>query len=463
MIVYAGLAPHPPLLIPDVGGARLQDVRITVEGMQNIGREIVQSDPETIIFITPHGNVFSDCLTALGERNLHGDLASFGSKLRISAANDLGLLHEIALKSTERGIPFVILDRQLALDHGLNPDLDHGILVPFYYIKEAGLKDIPVVAISIGFLSELELYSFGQAIQEAAEKVGRRVALLASGDMSHRLMDEGPYDYHPDGPKFDELVKGKLASGSFKDILEVPEKLRSNAGECGFRSIVIMSGALDGCQAEGGVFSYQGPFGVGYLTAGYRPGAKRDSLLEGLEKAHGEQMRRQKENESMPVKWARQVLEAYLKDRNIPPLPLEFEELAESKAGAFVSLKKNGQLRGCIGTIQAVCENLAEEIAANAVSAGTRDPRFLPVSSDEVDKLTYSVDILGFAEPCQKQDLDPKRFGVIVSAGSRRGLLLPDLEGVDTVDQQLAIALQKGGIKPDESYQIERFEVTRYH
>lgn len=463
MIVYAALAPHPPLLIPDIGGDRLRDVQATVEGMRNLARKLVDSDPQTLVFITPHGNVFSDCLTALGEKRLHGDLTNFGSRLQISAANDLELLHEIALESAGRGISFVILDRQVALDNGLNPKLDHGILVPLFYLKEAGLKDIPVVAISIGFLSDLELYAFGQLVQKSAEKLGRRVALLASGDMSHRLLNEGPYDYHPDGPKFDALIRDKLTVANFNDLLKTPEKLRSNAGECGFRSIIIMAGCLDGSEVEGGVFSYQGPFGVGYLTAGFRPSGKQDSLLSELEKENQEQLQKRKENESVPVKWARQVLESYIRDRIIPPLPAKWAELKEGKAGAFVSLKKNGQLRGCIGTIQAACENLAEEIAANAVNAGTRDPRFLPVSNEELDKLTYSVDILGEAEPCEKKDLDPRRFGVIVSSGRRRGLLLPDLEGVDTVDQQLAIALQKGGIKPDEPYKIERFKVTRYN
>jgi len=125
-------------------------------------------------------------------------------------------------------------------------------------------------------------------------------------------------------------------------------------------------------------------------------------------------------------------------------------------------LKRNGQLRGCIGTISPVYNNLLAEIQHNAIAAATEDPRFSIVEPAELPELVYSVDVLGESEPAQRSELDPKRYGVIVSDGRRRGLLLPDLEGVDTVEEQLLIALQKAGISPHEKYNIERFEVTRY-
>ena len=129
----------------------------------------------------------------------------------------------------------------------------------------------------------------------------------------------------------------------------------------------------------------------------------------------------------------------------------------------FVSLKKDGRLRGCIGTISPAAENIAAEILTNAVSAGIGDPRFDPVEEDELPELVYSVDVLGEAEPISGMDeLDPKRYGVIVNKGHRRGLLLPNLEGVDTVRQQVDIALQKAGIRREESYTLERFEVVRH-
>lgn len=462
MITYAALAPHPPLLIPDIGGSSLKEAGSTVEGMKQLAQEVVNSAPDCLVFFTPHGNVFADCLSVLGEKQLEGSLVAFGSKFKTRAVSDLLLLQHIARLCLERDIGLVILDKDTAQRNHLSTELDHGILVPLYYLIQAGLGEIPVLAISIGFLSDLELYIFGQTIQQAAEEIGRRVAIIASGDMSHRLKNEGPYDFHPDGPVFDRTIQDLLFAADFKRLFQISDKLRTNAGECGFRSILIMAGCLDELAVEPKVFSYEGPFGVGYITAGFEPRGNASSLLTELEEERQNQLNGEKERASLPVKWARMVLEQYLQDKSIPQLPSEWKELQNHKAGTFVSLKKNGQLRGCIGTIQPVYENLAEEIAANAISAGTRDPRFMPVGQTEMNRLSYSVDVLGEPEPCSRFDLDPKRYGVIVTCGQRRGLLLPDLEGVDTIEQQLSIAIQKAGIKPSEPYDIERFEVKRY-
>lgn len=165
------------------------------------------------------------------------------------------------------------------------------------------------------------------------------------------------------------------------------------------------------------------------------------------------------------VKLAKKAVETYVRENRVIDVPPDVpEELKNTRAGVFVSLKKNGALRGCIGTIEPVQDNLAEEIIANAISAAVRDPRFLPVEEDELDELTYSVDVLKPAEPVHDiRELDPKRYGVIVECGSRRGLLLPDLEGVDTVEEQIDIARRKAFIGPHEPIRLYRFEVVRYH
>jgi AmmeMemoRadiSam system protein A len=164
------------------------------------------------------------------------------------------------------------------------------------------------------------------------------------------------------------------------------------------------------------------------------------------------------------VALARQTVETYIRQGKVikPGNDLP-EEMFAKKAGVFVSVHKNGELRGCIGTINPVYENVASEIIHNAISAGTRDPRFEPIGEDELGALEYSVDVLNPPEPVESiEELDPKRYGVIVRRGYRSGLLLPDLEGVDTPRQQLSIALQKAGISPDEPYTIERFTVERH-
>ncbi len=164
------------------------------------------------------------------------------------------------------------------------------------------------------------------------------------------------------------------------------------------------------------------------------------------------------------VRLARQTIETYVRTGRVIAPPAELTPEMQAKAGVFVSLHKKGELRGCIGTIEPMQENVAKEIIANAISAATRDPRFPPVRPDELDELEISVDVLTEPEPIASlKELDPKVYGVIVESGRRRGLLLPDLEGVDTPAQQVDIALRKAWIRPGEPYKMYRFRVVRYH
>jgi AmmeMemoRadiSam system protein A len=230
--------------------------------------------------------------------------------------------------------------------------------------------------------------------------------------------------------------------------MDLDEDLINRAGECGLRSIVIMLGALDGLDVRPEVLSYEGPFGVGYLVASF------DVAEEGGGAAS-------EEEHALP-RLARDAVESFIR-RGRTPRPEETTPEMQDKAGVFVCIKKHGQLRGCIGTFEPKHPNVAEEIVDNAVSAAMRDPRFLPVTEDELPELDYTVDVLTHPELVDSEDeLDAKRYGVIVEAGKRRGLLLPDLEGVDTVAQQIDICRQKAGIAPDESVKLYRFEVKRY-
>ena len=163
------------------------------------------------------------------------------------------------------------------------------------------------------------------------------------------------------------------------------------------------------------------------------------------------------------VELAMRSVEEYVRHRKTPRLPRDLTPEMKERLGVFICIKKRGELRGCIGTYQPCCENVGSEIIRNAVAAASQDPRFLPVAEEELHELEYSVDLLTAPEKVDDpRDLDPKKFGVIVSCGSRRGLLLPDLEGVDTVEDQIRIAKMKAGIAPGEEAVISRFRVRRY-
>lgn len=170
-------------------------------------------------------------------------------------------------------------------------------------------------------------------------------------------------------------------------------------------------------------------------------------------------------SESIPVALARKSIAYYLQNRKKLPLPDDLPpELIEQQAGVFVSLKKGERLRGCIGTFLPNKDNIALEIIENAISSAIHDPRFSPVTLDEVGSLSISVDVLSAPEEIKNNSqLNPKKYGVIVSCGYKKGLLLPDLEGVNTIEQQIDIARQKAGIYADEDFKIERFEIKRYH
>jgi AmmeMemoRadiSam system protein A len=162
------------------------------------------------------------------------------------------------------------------------------------------------------------------------------------------------------------------------------------------------------------------------------------------------------------VRLAKETVESYVRDGTIPR-PRDLTPEMMERAGVFVTLKINGMLRGCIGTYEPARANVAEEIIENAISSATRDPRFPPLSPDELTGLDYSVDVLTTPEPVASQDeLDPKRYGVIVKSGGRKGLLLPDLEGVESVAHQIEICRAKAGITSNAPVNLYRFKVKRY-
>ncbi|WP_027365180.1 AmmeMemoRadiSam system protein A [Desulfotruncus alcoholivorax] len=465
-VVFGGVCPHPPVMVPAVGQGRDREVAKTQKSMLELGRRIKESGAETLLMITPHGTVFSDGIGISAFKELKGDLSRFGAgEVRFVLRNDLELAREIKAAALQKGVLVVEIDRDMADLYDLTPGLDHGITAPLYFIREAGVN-LPLVHVSMGMLPFSKLYSFGVAVRDAAAKLGRKVAVVASGDLSHRLTQDAPAGYDPSGKEYDRTIVKLVGDLDVEGIMDLDPDFVECAGECGLRSIIMMLGAFDGVSVKSEVLSYEGPFGVGYMVAALQPGTPDLSrnLEEKLLGRAVDKARIKRAGESYPVKIARETLEQFFiggkKKINRENAP---EEFAGRRAGVFVSLKKNGQLRGCIGTIVPTRNNIIEEIEENAISAATRDPRFYPVEPEELSELDISVDVLSDPEPVRSMDeLDPRRYGVIVSSGGRRGLLLPDLEGVNTVDEQVAIAMQKAGIDPGEPVQLERFEVIRY-
>ncbi|MDR3136151.1 MAG: AmmeMemoRadiSam system protein A [Coriobacteriales bacterium] len=500
-IVAAFVVPHPPLLIPGIGDAEKPRVHQTQDAYQRVCRHIARLQPQTIVVFSPHAQILPDHFEVSGGRGATGDFSRFG-------ARETNQTYTVSYDQT---LAAAVLSRLKAAHLAAtsaaesSSKLDHGFLVPWHFIQQEAFCEVRALRVGLSGLDLTSHYRFGHCLAAAAADLDRRVVLVASGDLSHRLLASGPYGFTPQGPRFDKQLITILASGDLANLLYLDPQLCEQAGECGLRSFVMMAGALQGLDVVPRLLSYEGPFGVGYAVASFVV-------------------------ESLPVALARTGLEAFFRSGEIPNKKtpeiagllrranngegrgVEYgddgarddeggaggacddgagddgaradesdarsgfcqldtpsgsrqllQQLSSRRAGAFVSLHRQGELRGCIGTIAPSTASVIDEIIQNALSAARNDPRFAPLSAAELDDLDIKVDILGLPEPvASASELDAQRFGVIVSCGLRRGLLLPALEGVESPDQQLAIALCKAGIARGESYHIERFEVERY-
>lgn len=461
--VCAGfLMPHPPVIIPEVGKGRENEAAATLSSLGHIAQDAQNLAPDTVVVLSPHAPLFSDYIFMYDSSELEGSFEQFGApQVKLSFTQDDVLRNEIERLIHREGMPGGSLSDTEMHRHKISDSLDHGVLVPLYFFTSK-YKTAKLVAMSCSGLDMQSLYKLGMLIREAAISTKRNICIIASGDMSHKVNDKSPYGACPEGAQFDRLVYDCLVTGDIPALLSIDTGVRDKSAECGYRSLVILCGAFDGEKPLTESLSFEAPFGIGYCVAKFLH--SDEEAGNAFDAAH---KKIERKNENPYVAIARATLENYVKNKSVPLLE-QFSEyknistLFNAKAGVFVSLKKFGELRGCIGTTAAVEGCVASEIINNAISAGTRDPRFEPVTLDELDFIEYSVDVLSSPAPAKLLELDPKRFGVIVKSGRHSGLLLPDLEGVDTVDDQLSIACRKAGIDPDEHFDIFKFTVTRH-
>jgi AmmeMemoRadiSam system protein A/AmmeMemoRadiSam system protein B len=456
-VVFAGIAPHPPIMVPEVGREAIAEVRGSIEAMQELTERIIESGAETVVLVSPHAPLDTRAFVAYDDAQLYGDFANFRAPdARVEAPLDEELLQAISRASSEQGYEVMRI-------HGYN--LDHGTAVPLYFLQRNGWHG-RVVALGYSFLSNEDHLRFGSSIKSAADEVGRRTAFVASGDLSHRLKPEAPAGYNPQAYLFDQEIVGAIRDAAPERIVNINQDLRKMAGECGYRSMLVALGLTEKIQQTCEVLSYEAPFGVGYLVAqlAREEAPDRNSATSRGESELEKQGTQRQENQALTA-LARQAVETFIREGRIIAKPSSTDAMLEQRAACFVSIKTDeGDLRGCIGTIEPAKETLAEELIANAVSSATRDPRFAPVVPAELSHLRYSVDVLSTPEPAKFEELDPKLYGVIVEdeSGSRRGLLLPDLKGVETASQQVDIATRKAGIAPATPLKLFRFRVERY-
>ena len=455
-IIKTYMVPHPPLIIPEIGKGGEERIKKTTESYETVAKEISEIKPDTIIISSPHTIMYGDYFHITNANKVSGDFSNFNaSNISFEEEQDIELIEEIERVSKKYNFP---------AGRTKDIELDHGTMIPLYFIRKY-YKEGKIIVLGPSGLPLIDNYMMGIIIKEAVNNLDKKVVYIASGDLSHKLKEYGPYGYAPEGPEYDKRIMEVCSNANFNELLNFEESFLDKAAECGHRSFTIMAGTLDGLNVETKYYSHEDITGVGYGIISFTPQDKNDNryFLDNYFNELEEKLNNQKQNEDPYVKLARLTIEEYITNGNTLETPSNTpKELLNSQAGVFVSIHKFGSLRGCIGTIMPTTNSIAQEIINNAISASTKDPRFPKIEKEELPYLEINVDVLGEPEDIDSEDkLNVKEYGVIVTSGIKRGLLLPDLDGVDTVSEQISIAKKKAGIK-DEPYTLQRFKVTRH-
>ncbi len=269
-ISACALMPHPPIMIPEIGNHELDKMESTVQAVKQAAQLLCNDNPKSVVIITPHGPVFSEAVSISIHPRLRGSFEAFGAPdVSLAYETDGLIAKNIIRKSEKLGINLLQVTDEIAKQYRFKLELDHGALVPLYYLHKAGFKG-QLVHLSAGSIGLEEIYTFGRAVQAAIQASGKKTIVIASGDLSHRVNDNSPYGYSPSGPEFDKQVVQALTDADVKSLLSLDRDLIEEAGQCGLSSIVFLFGVM-GAEYQSQVLSYEGPFGIGYAVSVHIP------------------------------------------------------------------------------------------------------------------------------------------------------------------------------------------------
>jgi len=259
-LVFAGISPHPPLLIPTIGKDSIKKVEKTKQALELLEQDLYVTHPEFIVVISPHGSYFSDAFTINVAPEFTTDFRDFGDlSTKLKFKGEMNISSWIRESSKEANYPTVMISE---------PNLDHGSAVPLYYLAKH-LPNVPILPIGFCDLDWKTHLDFGHLIKERIMESNKRVAVIASGDLSHALMTDAPAGYNAAGPEFDKKIQELLADNNVAGMMQLDKQFVSDAAECGFRSFLILMGILQNMEHVYKSYCYEGPFGVGYLTANF--------------------------------------------------------------------------------------------------------------------------------------------------------------------------------------------------
>ena len=342
-IVGAIIVPHPPIIVPTVGRGREAEVQATIDAYHAAAKQVAAWAPEVLIVTSPHTVMYADYFHISPGEGASGNMSAFGAPQAVlNVRYDAELRQELVRQAEAAGIQAGTLGEK-------DPALDHGTFLPLYFLRDAGV-DCPILRIGLSGFSPLEHYRLGQCIARAVDALDRRTVFVASGDLSHKLKDDGPYGYAPEGPVFDRRVTQAMESGDFLQFLTMDASLCDRAAECGLRSFQIMAGALDGLAVSPALLNYEGTFGVGYGVATFAvtgPDENRRFARQ-CEEMERARLAERKAAEDPWVRLARLSLEAYVRTgKQLDTLPDGHGPPVCPGAGGRAG--QPGVQRGCAG------------------------------------------------------------------------------------------------------------------
>lgn len=453
-IVFAALMPHAPILADGVGSAHQhKEVRHTIDAMAQVARHALAAQPDMILLVSPHSPRRSGAFGIWRTPVLRGSLELFGAPdCRVELPLDMAFADQLATEVASRGLHLWPINASV---------LDYGATVPLSYLFAAGWRS-PTVVVGLNKSGEPGLDEFGEAIAATAAKLKRRVALIASGDMSHRIGPSAPLGFNVEGNRFDESLIELLRHGTRQGIRQLDPKLVAIAAEDVVDSVRVVLAASSYSAEGGAVLSYEGPFGVGYgvaILAEKQPPEPAGSGRSSLENATGT-LSHLADLPSL----ARRSIEEQLRGGETEP-PMKAAGALMEPRGVFVTLRApSGRLRGCAGTSSPTSPDLLQETWHCARAAAFADSRFPPLKKEELRRIRITISILSALEPIDSAaELDPMLYGIVVTGDDgRTGLLLPALPGVDSPAEQLRLARHKARIPEHEHVRIQRFTTRVY-
>lgn len=455
-IGMVGLMPHAPVLIPEVGGGRERQASKSVQALRELSARMLEFQPERTVLISPHSPRRLGSFGVWSGARLQGTLAPFGCpQVGVDLRNDEAFIRALKLEAEACA---------LSVEEIPVRPLDHGAIVPLYFLVEAGWAGATVV-LGLNYPGEGGLAELGRCIAAAAKECGGRTVVIASGDMSHRLKPGAPAGYHPEARTFDDTFVSLLRQGQYRLIPGIDASLQELAAEDVVDSTLVALASVEDHSTNHEVLSYEGPFGVGYCVAVlYEAPVLEPAEIPRPILPTPPEVKITVEGHRLPS-LARQVVVAHLQGQvSLPPEINPGGYLAQRR-GVFVTIRtREGELRGCKGNLEPYFSNLMEETRAVVLSSAFNDGRFRPVVSGELDGLLFEVSVLHPLEPVRSPaELDPKIYGILVrTEDGRQAVMLPGVEGLDTVELQMNATLRKGGIASDEAVNIFRFRVDKF-